>query len=141
MVRIAVVTTFVLAFPVSAQEPLTVAEKSDYKATSKHSEVLEFCEALAAKSPVVRFTAMGTSGEGKKLPLLILGRSSDQHARRGESQRQARRLRASQHPCRRSGRQRRLAHARARHRARQGPRTAQEPRPAVLSGFQSGRQR
>jgi hypothetical protein len=72
MVRIAVVTTFVLSLPVSAQEPLTVAEKSDYKATSKHSEVLEFCEALAAKSPVVRFTDMGTSTDGKKLPLLIL---------------------------------------------------------------------
>jgi hypothetical protein len=72
MSRITVITTFVLAFPICAQEPLTVAEKSDYKATSKHSEVLEFCEALAAKSPAVRFTDMGTSGEGKKLPLLIL---------------------------------------------------------------------
>ena len=72
MSRIAVVATIVLAFPICAQEPLTVAEKSDYKATSKHSEVLEFCEALAAKSPVVRFTDMGTSGDGKKLPLLIL---------------------------------------------------------------------
>jgi hypothetical protein len=72
MSRIAVVATFVLVFPIFAQEPLTVAEKSDYKATSKHSEVLEFCEALAAKSPVVRFTDMGTSTDGKKLPLLIL---------------------------------------------------------------------
>jgi hypothetical protein len=56
----------------SAQEPLTVAEKSDYKATSRHADVEAFCEALAAKSPVVRFTDIGLSGEGKKLPLLIL---------------------------------------------------------------------
>src|SRR5205085_484849 len=57
---------------VHAQEPLTVAESSDYKATSTHAEVTAFCEALAAKSPVVRLSDMGTSTAGKKLPLLIL---------------------------------------------------------------------
>jgi dipeptidyl-peptidase 4 len=72
MLRFALFATITFTLSARAQEPLTVAEKSDYKATSKHSEVLGFCEALAAKSPVVRFTDMGTSGEGKKLPLLIL---------------------------------------------------------------------
>src|SRR5271165_6441772 len=51
---------------------LTVAEKSDYKATSRHAEVIEFCDKLAKLSPVVRLGELGTSNEGRKLPLLIL---------------------------------------------------------------------
>jgi dipeptidyl aminopeptidase/acylaminoacyl peptidase len=56
----------------AADAPQTVAEKSDYKATSRHADVLEFCEQLAKQSPVVRLGELGTSGEGRKLPLLIL---------------------------------------------------------------------
>jgi dipeptidyl aminopeptidase/acylaminoacyl peptidase len=55
-----------------AQEPRTVAEKTDYRATSRHADVLAFCEELAQKSPVVRLGELGTSGEGRKLPLVIL---------------------------------------------------------------------
>jgi dipeptidyl-peptidase 4 len=72
MLRTAALAAVLLIVSARADEPLTVAEKSDYKATSRHDEVLAFCEALAAKSPVVRFTDMGTSGDGKKLPLLII---------------------------------------------------------------------
>src|SRR5205814_1594704 len=57
---------------VCAQEPRTVAEKTDYRATSLHADVLAFGEALAKQSPVVRLAEMGTSGEGRKLPLIIL---------------------------------------------------------------------
>jgi dipeptidyl aminopeptidase/acylaminoacyl peptidase len=56
----------------AADAPQTVAEKSDYKATSRHADVMEFCERLAKQSPVVRLGELGTSGEGRKLPLLIL---------------------------------------------------------------------
>jgi dipeptidyl-peptidase-4 len=55
-----------------AQEPLTVAEKSNYRATSRHSDVIDFCERLAKLSPLVRLGELGTSFEGRKLPLLIL---------------------------------------------------------------------
>src|SRR5262245_52366141 len=72
MLRTTALAAVILMGTVRADEPLTIAEKSDYKATSRHDEVLAFCEALAAKSPVVRFTDMGTSGDGKKLPLLII---------------------------------------------------------------------
>jgi hypothetical protein len=51
---------------------LTVAEKSGFKATARHAEVVAFCEALARRSPRVRLADLGTSGEGRKLPLLIL---------------------------------------------------------------------
>src|SRR5262245_31109570 len=53
-----------------AQE--TVAEKSDYKATSRHADVVAFCEELAKKSPNVQQTLIGKSGEGRDLPMLIL---------------------------------------------------------------------
>ena len=52
--------------------PRTVAEKSDYKATSRHADVIDFCERLAKPSPLVRVGEFGTSDEGRKLPLLIL---------------------------------------------------------------------
>jgi dipeptidyl aminopeptidase/acylaminoacyl peptidase len=61
-----------LAAPASAQAPRTVAEKTDYKETSRHADVVAFCEELAKQSPVVRLGQLGTSGEGRKLPLLIL---------------------------------------------------------------------
>src|SRR5262245_37176593 len=56
----------------SAQAVLTVAEKSDYKATSKHAEVVGYCERLAKLSPLVRVAELGVTTEGRKLPLVIL---------------------------------------------------------------------
>jgi dipeptidyl aminopeptidase/acylaminoacyl peptidase len=50
----------------------TVAEKSNFKATSRHAEVLDFCQQLTKLSPVVRLGELGTSVEGRKLPLVIL---------------------------------------------------------------------
>jgi dipeptidyl aminopeptidase/acylaminoacyl peptidase len=55
-----------------AEPPRTVAETSDYKATSKHAEVLDFCEKLAKESPIVRLGTLGTSKEGRRLPLVIV---------------------------------------------------------------------
>src|SRR5262249_41805613 len=57
----------------AAEEPLlTVAEKTEYRATSRHADVVDFCERLAELSPVVRLGELGKSSEGRKLPLLIL---------------------------------------------------------------------
>ena len=53
-------------------EPHTVAEKSDYKATSKGADVVAFCEAIAKRGPVARLDYFGTSHEGRKLPLLVI---------------------------------------------------------------------
>ena len=52
--------------------PQTVAEKSDFKATSRFQEVVDFCNQLAKSSPLVRQGVLGTTTEGRKLPLLIL---------------------------------------------------------------------
>ena len=65
---------FALALPSLAHaQPLqTVAEKSDYKATSKSADVVAFCEAIAKRGPTAKFDYFGTSHEGKKLPVLVI---------------------------------------------------------------------
>jgi dipeptidyl aminopeptidase/acylaminoacyl peptidase len=55
-----------------AQSLLTVAEKSDYKATSRHAEVIDFCEKLAKLSPRVRVREFGSSTEGRLLPMMVI---------------------------------------------------------------------
>ena len=58
--------------PVETGGLLTVAEKSDYTATSRHEEVMAFIDALADRSGVVRRGELGKSVEGRTLPLIIL---------------------------------------------------------------------
>jgi dipeptidyl aminopeptidase/acylaminoacyl peptidase len=58
--------------PVRAEPPRTVAETSDYQATSRYADVVDFCQRLAKESPLVRLGELGTSHEGRKLPLVIL---------------------------------------------------------------------
>lgn len=71
--RCVILVLFLLTTRAHADGPLlTVAEKSDYKKTSRHAEVLAFCEELAKQSPLVRLTELGTTTEGRKLPLLIM---------------------------------------------------------------------
>ncbi len=70
-----VVALFAIALfppPAHAQPLQTVAEKSDYKATSKYADVVAFCEAIAKRGPTARLEYFGTSHEGRKLPLLII---------------------------------------------------------------------
>jgi dipeptidyl aminopeptidase/acylaminoacyl peptidase len=55
-----------------AQALRTTAETSDYKATSRHSEVVDFCKRLAKESPLVRLLSLGRSHDGRDLPLLTL---------------------------------------------------------------------
>ena len=61
-----------LAPTASAQSLQTVAEKSDYKATSRHADVVAFCDELAKRSPLVKVSTFGTSHEGRKLPLVVI---------------------------------------------------------------------
>lgn len=55
-----------------AAPPLTVAESSGYKATSRHADVVKFREQLAKESKLVRLADLGKSHEGRRLPLVIL---------------------------------------------------------------------
>ena len=54
-------------------EFLTVAEKSGYRATSTHAEVMAYIAALSAKGdPRLFVTDIGESGQGRVIPLLVL---------------------------------------------------------------------
>lgn len=53
--------------------PLTVAERTDFKATSKHNDVMSFILEVAGMSPLVRVETMATTLEGRAVPLLIIG--------------------------------------------------------------------
>src|SRR5262245_27286464 len=52
---------------------LTVAESSDYTATSSHAQVLELIERIRSRSKNMRVQEMGKTSEGKPIPLLIFG--------------------------------------------------------------------
>lgn len=51
---------------------LTVAERSGYKATARHEEVMDLCRALDGRSDAVRLAELGRSTEGRPIPLLIV---------------------------------------------------------------------
>ena len=52
--------------------PLTVAESSHYTATSLHAEVLSFINELQKLSPNLVVENIGTSTEGRPIPMLII---------------------------------------------------------------------
>ncbi|EFK96794.1 peptidase M14, carboxypeptidase A [sediment metagenome] len=52
---------------------MTVAEKSDFKATSEHKDVTEFIDNLKILSPYLRVECLGKSNEGREIPLLVIG--------------------------------------------------------------------
>lgn len=56
----------------SENKLLTIAEKSGFKQTSTHAEVMSYCKALAQQSSVVHLDELGKSVKGKSLPLLIV---------------------------------------------------------------------
>jgi len=53
--------------------PLTRAESSDYLATSRYADVMTFIHDLQRQSGLLRVETLGTSPEGKQIPLLVIG--------------------------------------------------------------------
>lgn len=86
---IAMLPLLVSQAPVADAESLrTIAESSEYRATSRHAEVVSLCRAIAESSPNAFYTELGKSAEGRPLPLLILAdpgiKSPDEAARSGK---------------------------------------------------------
>ncbi len=63
-------------------EPLTRAELTRFRETSLHKDVLEFVRILRGKTDRLIVESMGASGEGQDMPVLVLGASSPDDARR-----------------------------------------------------------
>ncbi|MHB8096017.1 MAG: M14 family zinc carboxypeptidase, partial [Candidatus Aminicenantales bacterium] len=54
--------------------PKTVAESTEYAATSRHADVLAFIRELQRLSPLVRVETLCLSTEGREVPLLVIGK-------------------------------------------------------------------
>lgn len=69
---------FVLTFLLLAQESpvseelLTVAERSGFTQTARHADVVALLDALAGSSRLASRARLGSSSEGRELPLLII---------------------------------------------------------------------
>lgn len=57
----------------NTKDPLTIAESSGFKATSRYADVMAFIRTMQAQSPYIRVEIMGKSPEGREIPLVILG--------------------------------------------------------------------
>lgn len=67
-------TSWVWAGSFPAEElPRTVAEKSNFAATSRYAEVMEFIAELQRRSPHLRRETIGLTTEGRAIPLLVIG--------------------------------------------------------------------
>ena len=62
------------SFSSSPQEPLTVAEASDFTATSRYDDVMTFIQALQQRSSLLRVETLCISVEGRAVPLLVIGK-------------------------------------------------------------------
>jgi dipeptidyl-peptidase-4 len=68
---------FAATWPVSIpaqQAPKTVAEATNYDATSRYADVMAFIRDLQRLSPLVRVETLCVSAEGREVPLLIVGK-------------------------------------------------------------------
>ena len=61
------------ALALADDDLLTVAEKTHFKATATHADVIALCKKLeAASKGIVTLTDLGTSTEGRTIPLMIV---------------------------------------------------------------------
>ena len=78
MKRIISVLTLLISIHVFAQqkpwpnELITVPVKTNYQKTSTYAEVMDYINALQKRSDLMHLEYMGTSKEGKKIPLVVL---------------------------------------------------------------------
>ena len=57
-----------------AQErPLTTAESSQFKATTRHAEAMAFIRELQRRSSRLRVETIAVSTEGRQVPMLVIG--------------------------------------------------------------------
>ncbi len=55
----------------------TYYERSDYLATPRYNETIEYCKKLADASPMIEYTTFGISPQGRNLPLMIIDKNAN----------------------------------------------------------------
>ncbi len=70
--------SLVPTYTISAQQPIksdpkfvTHYEKNNFNRTPRYAETVEFCKLLDINSPIVTYTSIGISPQGRDIPLLI----------------------------------------------------------------------
>lgn len=58
-------------------EPLTAAERTDYRQTTRYDDLMAFVAQVADQSPRIQLTTMGTTSEGRSIPLVVVGDVED----------------------------------------------------------------
>jgi len=66
-------TVFSLPQSFAEEKLMTAAESSEFTATSRYAEVMDFIKKLQGLSPLIRVEKLCVSPEGRDVPLLILG--------------------------------------------------------------------
>jgi hypothetical protein len=59
-----------------ATEPLTAAERSEYRRTTTYDDLMSFLHQIVERSPKMFLTSMGSSSEGRSIPLVVVGQLS-----------------------------------------------------------------
>lgn len=76
----ALLAVFVLPGLMAGQDtagPLTAAERSDFRQTTRYDELVAFLSEVVAGNPDMHLTSMGTSYEGREIPLVVVGDVDD----------------------------------------------------------------
>ena len=60
-----------------ADSPLTGAERTDFRETTRYDEVVAFISEVVSRHPSMHFTTMGTTYEGRSIPLVVVGDVAD----------------------------------------------------------------
>lgn len=60
-------------FSSTTKKPLTIAESSQFTATSRYADVIEFIRILQPQSSCMRVETLCVSTEGRSVPLLVIG--------------------------------------------------------------------
>jgi len=59
------------------ETPMTAAERSDFRQTTRYDEVVDFISEVVTRHPDMHLTTMGTTEEGRTIPLVVVGKVED----------------------------------------------------------------
>jgi len=60
-----------------AESPQTAAERTDFRQTTRYDEVMAFVSEVVTRHPGMHLTTLGTSHEGRSIPLVVVGTVAD----------------------------------------------------------------